>query len=143
MALPQMTAGAQDSAWFFGICVAASGPHGSSVLSRFLVEPLEKHRRHRIQSLDVRCGHPVLPLVQAMSPTVFGRMALKPLWHSINQFNVLGGNWDPADKKFNSVNTYRQDLLPTCKTSPKETTTCIWVTQSHKVCNGATVLQEA
>ena len=128
----QMTAGAQDSAWFFGICVAASGPHGSSVLSRFLVEPLEKHRRHRIQSLDVRCGHPVLPLVQAMSPTVFGRMALKPLWR-----------WDPADKKFNSVNSYRQDLLPTCKASPKETSRCIWFTQSHKVCNGATVLQEA
>ncbi len=57
-------------------------------------------------------------------------------------FNVLGGNWDPTDKKFSSVNSYRQDLLLTCKAFPKETTTCIWFTQSHKVCNGTTVLQE-
>ena len=62
---------------------------------------------------------------------------------SINIFNVLGGNWDPTDKKFSSVNSYRQDLLPTCKAFPKETTTCIWFTQSHKICNGTTVLQEA
>ena len=45
---------------------------------------------------------------------------LHPRWgNSINQlinmFSVLGGNWDPADKKFSSVNSYRQDLLPTCK----------------------------
>ena len=57
-------------------------------------------------------------------------------------FNVLGGNWDPTDKKLSSVNSYRQDLLPTCKAFPKETTTCIWFTQSHKVCNSTTVLQE-
>ena len=46
---------------------------------------------------------------------------------SINKyvFNVLGGNWDPTDKKFSSVNSYRQDLLPTCKACPKETTICI------------------
>ena len=44
---------------------------------------------------------------------------------SINIFNVLGGNWDPTDKKFSSVNSYRQDLLPKCKAFPKETTTCI------------------
>ncbi len=42
MAVPQMTAGAQVSAWFVGICVAASGPQGSSVHSRFLKEPLAK-----------------------------------------------------------------------------------------------------
>ncbi len=78
-----------------------------------------------------------------------------PCWHgswvsldamgtnqSINIFIVLGGNWDPTDKKFSSVNSYRQDLLPTCKAFPKETTTCIWFTQSHKVCNSTTVLQE-
>ena len=40
---------------------------------------------------------------------------------SINVFNVLGGNWDPTDKKFSSVNSYRQDLLPTCKAFPKDT----------------------
>ena len=41
---------------------------------------------------------------------------------SINQyvFDVLGGNWDPTDKKFRSVNSYRQHLLPTCKAFPKE-----------------------
>jgi len=66
-----------------------------------------------------------------------------PINQSINVFNVLGGNWDPTDKKFSSVNSYRQDLLPTCKAFPKETTTCIWFTQSHKICNGTTVLQEA
>ncbi len=59
---------------------------------------------------------------------------------SINVFNVLG---DPTDKKFSSVNSYKQDLLPACKAFPKEITTCIWFTQSHKICNGATVLQEA
>ena len=62
---------------------------------------------------------------------------------SINVFHVLGGNWDPTDKKFSSVSSYRQDLLPTCKAFPEKTTTCIWFTQRHKVCNGTTVLQEA
>ncbi len=61
---------------------------------------------------------------------------------SINIFNVLGGNWDPTDKKCSSVNSYRQDLLPTCKAFPKETATCIWFTQNHKVCNSTTVLQD-
>ena len=41
---------------------------------------------------------------------------------SINIFDVLGCNWDPTDKKFSSVNAYRQDLPPTCKAFPKETT---------------------
>ena len=40
---------------------------------------------------------------------------------SINMFNVLGGNWDPTDKKFSSLNSYRQDVLPACKAFPKET----------------------
>ena len=71
----------------------------------------------------------------------------KSINQSINIFNVLGANWDPIDKKFSSVNSYRQDLLPTCKAFPKETTTCIWFTQNHKVCNilllySTTVLQE-
>ena len=44
---------------------------------------------------------------------------------SINVFDVLGANWDPTDKKFSSVISYRQDLLPTCKAFPKETTTDI------------------
>ena len=87
---------------------------------------------------------------------MYGVTCLDGSWHaimlpfssiffqSINilNFNVLGGNWDPTDKKFSSVNSYRQDLLPTCKAFPKETTTCIWFTQSHKVCNSTTVLQE-
>jgi len=37
---------------------------------------------------------------------------------STNVFNVLGGNWDPTDKKFSSVNSSRQDLVPTCKAFP-------------------------
>jgi len=44
---------------------------------------------------------------------------------SINIYNVLGGNWDPTDKKFSSVNSYRQDLLPTCKAFPKVATDSI------------------
>ena len=28
---------------------------------------------------------------------------------SINIFYVLGGSWDPTDKKFSSVSSYRQD----------------------------------
>ena len=58
---------------------------------------------------------------------------------SINIFNVLGGQLGPNRQE---VQSYRQDLLPTCKAFPKETTTCIWFTQSHKVCNSTTVLQE-
>ena len=42
----------------------------------------------------------------------------------------------------NLVNLYRQDLLPTCKALPKETTTSIWFTQCHTVCDGTTALQE-
>ena len=56
--------------------------------------------------------------------------------------NISNELWDPTDKKFSSVNLYRQDLLPTCKAFPKDTTTCIWFTQSYKVCNSTTVLQE-
>ncbi len=52
-----------------------------------------------------------------------GIMQVRPRFPvaSINQYvtDVLGGNWDPTDKKFGSVNS-RQDLLPTCKASPKE-----------------------
>ena len=59
------------------------------------------------------------------------RSAKQSINQSINIFNVLGGSWDPTDKKFSSVNSYRQDLLPTCKAFPKETTTCIWFTQSQ------------
>jgi hypothetical protein len=50
---------------------------------------------------------------------------------SINIFNVLGGNWDPTDKKFSSVNSYSHNWLPTCKAFPKETTTCIWFTSTE------------
>ncbi len=69
-------------------------------------------------------------------------MLASSLNQSINIFNVLGGNWDPTDKKFSSLNSYRQHLLPTCKALPKETTTCIWFTQIYTVCNSTTVLQE-
>ena len=69
-------------------------------------------------------------------------LALSQINQSINMFKVLGGNWDPTDKKSSSVNSYTQDLLPTCKAFPRETTTCIWFTQSYKVCDSTTVLQE-
>ncbi len=75
--------------------------------------------------------------------TSLAAFKLHAINQSINVFNVLGGNWDPTDKKFSSVHSYRQDLLPTCKAFPKEIITCIWFTQSHKTCNGTTVLQEA
>ena len=41
----------------------------------------------------------------------------QPIDESINMFNVMGGNWDLTHKKFNLVNSYRQDLLSTCKAS--------------------------
>ena len=66
-------------------------------------------------------------------------------WKDINQSVYIccpGGNWDPTDKRFNSMNSYKQDLLPTCKAFPFETTTYIWFTQSHEVCYSTTVLQE-
>ena len=49
---------------------------------------------------------------------------------------VLRDNWDPADKKVSSVNSYRQDLLPTCKAAPKETNVMIVIQQreSHAFC---------
>jgi len=62
-----------------------------------------------------------------------------PACHTINQpinqcvFNVLGANWDPTDMKFSSVNSYRQDLLPTCKAFPKETTTTYPGTKVQRV----------
>ena len=62
---------------------------------------------------------------------------------SIKQYIwVLGGNWDPTDKRVSAVNSYRQNLLPTWKAFPKETTRCIWFTKSYEVCNSTTVLQE-
>ncbi len=51
-------------------------------------------------------------------------------------FDVLGGNWDPTDKKVPAVNSCRQDLLPTCKAAPKETnvTSVIQQRESHACC---------
>ena len=37
-----------------------------------------------------------------------------------------GGQLGPNRQEFSSVNSYRQDLLPTCKAFPEETTVCIW-----------------
>ena len=62
----------------------------------------------------------------------------RPRIQSIKICNVLGANWDPTDKKFSSVNSFRQNLLPTCKAFPKETTTCIW---SIQITKSATVQQ--
>ena len=64
------------------------------------------------------------------------RMVLNDLRksQSINVFNVLRGNWDPTDKQFSSVNSYRQDLLRTCKAFPKEPPHAFG---SHKVTKSA------
>ncbi len=57
-------------------------------------------------------------------------------------------SWGPTGtqqtKSFSSVNLYSQNLLPTCKAFPKETTTCIWSSDSYlrKDMKSATVLQE-
>jgi hypothetical protein len=59
---------------------------------------------------------------------------------SINVLNVLGGNWDPTDKKFSSVNSYRQDLLPTCKHSLRKPPHAFG---SHKVINSASFCSSA
>ncbi len=63
--------------------------------------------------------------------------------HPINTFNVLGGIWDPTDNKFTLLPAIPDlDLaLEACKAFPKESTTCIWFIQGHKVCNSRTRLQ--
>ncbi len=50
-----------------------------------------------------------------MAVTVDKFISNQSINQSINIFNVLGGNWDPTDKRFSSVNSYRQDLLPTIR----------------------------
>ena len=66
-----------------------------------------------------------------------------PVNQSINVFNVLGGNWDPTDRKEVQFSEFIQiRFVSYMQSIPKETTTCIWFTQSHEVCNGTTVLQE-
>ena len=66
----------------------------------------------------MRCAAIFYALVSANSREA-SRARVPPCSQSINQsiniFNVLGGNWDPTDKKFSSVNSYR---LPTCKAFP-------------------------
>ncbi len=79
--------------------------------------------------------------------TGIGVPILDKLANGVNQYiNVLGGNWDPTDKLFSSVNLYSHNLLPTCtcEAFPNETTTCIWfwITERRKVCNSTTVLHE-
>ena len=62
---------------------------------------------------------------------VFMLQVSKAVNQSINQ-SIYLMSWGAAiDKKFSSVTSYRQDLLPACKVFPKETTTCIWFTQSQ------------
>ena len=66
---------------------------------------------------------------------------------SINQSIYLmswGATGTQQTKSFSSVNLYSQNLLPTCKAFPKETTTCIWSSDSYlrKDMKSATVLQE-
>ena len=82
MAVPQMTAGAQDSAWLIGTCVAASRPQGSSVHSRFFNEPLAKAQ----QTQNPVTGCTLQPsgiAIGSSDVTIFwDRMALKPFWQS-------------------------------------------------------------
>ena len=47
-------------------------------------------------------------------------------------FDVLGADRDPTDKKFSLVNSCGQNLLPTCKAFPKETTTYLVHTKNMK-----------
>ena len=51
--------------------------------------------------------------------------------------DLLGAN----RPEFSSMHSYRQQVFHTCKTFPKESTTCIRFIQRHKVCNSATVLK--
>ncbi len=57
---------------------------------------------------------------------------------SINIFNVLGGNWDPTDKKFSSVNSYRQDCFLHAKHSLRKPPHAFG---SHKIIKSAIVQQ--
>ncbi len=71
------------------------------------------------------------------------QVVFKFINHPINTFNVLGGIWDPTDNKFTLLPAIPDlDLaLEACKAFPKESTTCIWFIQGHKVCNSRTRLQ--
>ena len=53
-----------------------------------------------------------------------------PINQSINQCMYLMSWGATGTQTRSSVHSYRQDLLPTCKAFPKETTTCVWFTQS-------------
>ena len=68
-----MAAGAQESAWLIGTCIAASGPQGSSEHMRFFSEPLAKAQ----QTQDVRSGIAIGS--SDVTNSGLDRMALKPL----------------------------------------------------------------
>ena len=59
-----------------------------------------------------------------------GKLGNQSINQSINtsmdrRFFVLGGNCDPTDNKFGSVNSYNQNLLPTCKAFSPARTLCV------------------
>ena len=49
--------------------------------------------------------------------------------------------WGPHTQEV-QISEFIQTRFAACKSFPDETITCVWFTQSHKVCNGTTVLQE-
>ena len=96
---------------------------------------------HCAKVQQFNCPEPaVRPAARSAEATIHTGSINFWLCQSINQstFNVLGAN----RQKFSSLSSYRQNLFPTCKTFPKETTTCIWFTQRPEVCNSATILEK-
>ena len=61
-----------------------------------------------------------VPFANKIKPTnCAGQLPINQSIYYKLSINVLGGNWvDSTDNKFSSVDSYRQDLLPTCKAFP-------------------------
>ena len=111
-----------------------------------------EERAQRASLLQIRCESWTVPVLKPFDNSsteliVMWKDLVCVMWEKVpvcvpNQsINIFKCPGYPTDKKFSSVNSHRQDLLPTCKAFPKETTTCIWFTQSHKVCNSTTVTE--
>jgi len=90
-----------------GAVAAGAYHHRQHLIIRILIIPkLYKVSQSTIQSINQSTNQPTN---QSNNQSIN-----QSIDQPINVSNVLGGNWDPTDKKFSSMNSYRQDLLHTC-----------------------------
>ena len=69
-------------------------------------------------------------------------LSIPSINQSVDVFDVLGGNWDPTDKRFSTVNSCRQDYLPAYKAFPKDAPHAFGSHKVVKSATGTTLLQE-